>query len=50
MLDLDTGKYAAFVWPAFAITAVVFAGMIAASLAHARRWRRRAEELDTRRK
>jgi heme exporter protein D len=45
MLDLDAGKYAAFVWPAFAITAVVFAGMIADSLARARRWRREAERL-----
>lgn len=45
MQDLFTGKYAAFIGPAFAITALVFAGMIAASLAHARRWRRRYEEL-----
>ena len=45
MLDLDAGKYAAFVWPAYAITAVVFAAMIAASLAFSRRWRRRVEEL-----
>ncbi|MBI1197870.1 MAG: heme exporter protein CcmD [Phenylobacterium sp.] len=39
------GKYAAFIVPAFAITGVVFAGMIVAALAHARRWRRRYEEL-----
>lgn len=45
MLDLDAGKYAAFVWPAYGITAVVFLGMIAASLAFSRRWRRRVEEL-----
>jgi len=44
MLDLDAGKYAAFVWPAYAITAAVFAGMIWATLAHARHWRRRAEK------
>lgn len=44
MLDLDAGKYAAFVWPAYAITAVVFAAMIGLSLAQARRWRRRAEQ------
>lgn len=50
MLDLDAGKYAAFVWPAFAITAIVFAVMIAGSLAHARRWKKRAIELDARRK
>lgn len=46
MLDLDAGKYAAFVWPAFAITAIVFAAMVAASLNHARRWRARAEALE----
>lgn len=44
MLDLDAGKYAAFVWPAYAITAAVFAGMIWTTLARARRWRRRAEK------
>jgi heme exporter protein CcmD len=38
-------KYAEFIVPAFAITAVVFAGMIGFSLNHARRWRRRYEEL-----
>lgn len=46
MLDFDAGKYAAFVWPAFAITALVFAGMIADSLARARRWKRQAEQRD----
>jgi heme exporter protein D len=49
MLDLDAGKYAVYVWPAFAITAAVFVGMIAESLAHARRWRRRAEARGRRR-
>jgi heme exporter protein CcmD len=39
------GKYAAFIVPAFAITAAVFAAMIAAALLHARRWRRRYEDL-----
>jgi heme exporter protein D len=43
------GKYAAFILPAFAITAVVFAAMIVSALAHARRWRRRYEELSRRR-
>lgn len=43
MLDLDAGKYAAFVWPAYAISAVVFVAMIGFALAQARRWRRRAE-------
>lgn len=45
MIDLDLGQYAAFVWPAMAATAVVFAWMVADSLARARRWRREAERL-----
>jgi len=44
MLDFDAGKYAAYLWPAFAITALVFAGLIVSSLGYARRWRRLAEE------
>lgn len=39
------GKYAEFIVPAFVITAIVFAGMTAFSLNHARRWKRRYEEL-----
>ncbi|MFN3521012.1 MAG: heme exporter protein CcmD [Phenylobacterium sp.] len=50
MLDFDAGKYAAFVWPAFAVTVVVFAAMVADSLALSRRWRKRAEELNARRR
>lgn len=44
MPDLDAGKYAPYVWPAFAVTAAVFAWMVVSSLAQARRWRRRAEQ------
>jgi heme exporter protein D len=40
----ELGKYAAYIWPAYGITALVFAGMIVGSLRHARRWRQRAEE------
>jgi len=36
-------KYALFVWPAYAITAVVFAWMVIDTLLRARTWRRRAE-------
>ncbi len=36
--------YAAFIWPAYIITAAVFAGLIWSALAHARRWKRRYEE------
>ena len=38
MLDLDAGAYAAFVWPSFAITALVFALMVGSALNHARHW------------
>ncbi len=38
-------KYAEFIVPAFAITAVVFAVMIGGSLNHSRRWKKRYEEL-----
>ena len=44
-LDFDAGKYAVYVWPAFALTVAAFAWMIADSLASARRWRREAERL-----
>lgn len=44
MLDLDAGKYAAFVWPAYGLTALVFLGMIVFSLRASARWRRQAEK------
>ena len=37
--------YAVYIWPAYAITALVLGGLTLASLLHARRWRKRAEEL-----
>ena len=45
MIDFDVGKYGAFIWPAYAVTAGTFLVLIAASLNHARRWKKRAEEL-----
>lgn len=39
-LDFNAGKYAPFVWPAYALTAVVIGALVADSLARARRWRR----------
>ena len=38
--------YAEFIVPAFAITALVFAGLVWSSLRHAARWKRRLEELE----
>ena len=43
MPDFDAGPYAAYVWPAFGLTALVLGAMIVQSVASARRWRRRAE-------
>jgi heme exporter protein D len=37
--------YAAYIWPAYGLTVLVFAVLIVSSLTHARRWRKRAEEL-----
>jgi heme exporter protein D len=44
MLDFNAGKYAAYVWPAYGLTALVFLVFIADTLARARRWRRAAED------
>jgi heme exporter protein D len=38
-------KYAIFIWPAYLVTAAVFAALIGLSLSHSRRWKRRYEEL-----
>ena len=47
MLDFSAGKYAVFVWPAYGVTAVVFAAMIADSLLRARRWRQEVRRRET---
>ncbi len=39
-------KYAFFIWPAYAVTIAVFGALIGLSLSHARRWKRRYEELN----
>jgi heme exporter protein D len=45
-MDLDVGQYAAFVWPAYGISALVIAGLALDSWLRARRWRRAAERRD----
>ena len=45
-MDLDAGAYAAFVWPAYAVSALVLGGMVIDSWLRARRWRREAERRD----
>ncbi|MCY1645959.1 heme exporter protein CcmD [Caulobacter sp. SL161] len=43
--DFDAGKYAIYLWPAFAISAIAFVWLIGDSLAMARRWRREVDRL-----
>lgn len=44
MLDLDMGRYASYVWPAYLVSALVLGWLIWDSLGRARRWRKAAEE------
>ncbi len=46
MPDLDMSPYAAFVWPCWAISALVLGGLVARVVADARRWKREAEAQD----
>jgi heme exporter protein D len=39
-------KYAAFIWPAYGLSALGFVWMVADTWLRARRWRRRAETLE----
>jgi heme exporter protein D len=43
---LSTGKYAAYIWPAYAVSALGFAWMILDTLTRARRWKRKADGLE----
>jgi heme exporter protein D len=45
MPDFSAGKYAAYIWPAYGVTIAVFAVLIVGAIAHARRWKKRAEAL-----
>lgn len=38
MIDLDMAPYAAFVWPAWILSAAVLGGLAARALLAARRW------------
>ncbi len=46
MLDLDMSPYAAFVWPAWAITAVVLAGLVVRAVVASRRWTAELQRLE----
>ena len=49
MLDLDMGAYAAFVWPAWGISAAALAGLAARALIAARRWSTELKRLEAER-
>jgi len=48
MLDLDMGAYAAFVWPAWGLSAVALAALVARSIVAARRWTHELDRLEGR--
>ena len=48
MLDFDMGKYAAYVWPAWGISAVVLAALCVRALIAARRWKAALKALEDR--
>ena len=48
--DFDTGKYAVYIWPAFAISVLVLGGLVADTLMRARKWRQETERLEAARK
>lgn len=50
LLVLPGGKYGAFIWPAYAVSVIAFAWMILDTILRARRWRRRARELEDERR
>ncbi len=43
----DLGKYAAYVIPAYAVSALVIGGLIADTVLRARRWRAEVKRLQT---
>lgn len=46
MLDLDMGKYAAYVWPAWGISALVLTALAVRVIASARRWKAELKALE----
>jgi heme exporter protein D len=44
---LSAGKYAAYIWPAYAVSLLGFAWMIVDTLVRARRWKRKADRLES---
>jgi heme exporter protein CcmD len=48
MLDLDPGPYGFYIWTSYGVSAAALAWLTVSSLAFARRWRQRAESLESR--
>ncbi len=46
MLDFDMSPYGPYVWSAWAVSAAALAGVVALTVAAARRWRRALDELE----
>ena len=46
MIDLDMGRYAAFVWPAWALSVAVLAARAARAVIAARRWSAELKRLE----
>ena len=46
MFDLDMGKYAAFVWPAWLLSAAVLTALAARAMIAARRWSAELKRLE----
>ena len=46
MLDLDMSPYAAFVWPAWGISALVLGAVVARTVVAARRWSRALKDME----
>ncbi len=46
MPDLDMSPYAAFVWPAWAISALVLAGLVVRAVAASRRWKAELKRIE----
>lgn len=47
MPDLDMGNYAAFVWPAWGLSALVLAALVVRGALAARYWRRELTRLES---
>ena len=46
MLDLDMSPYAAFVWPAWGISALVLGAVVARAAAASRKWKAELKRLE----